>query len=131
MNDYLAIKELSRIIGNDVLCEVKNDRISRKIYELSISKRINEYSNYLFRVRFELDVDLLWKEYGLLAEPKKHSSDFSNNEAVIKAFIERKYVEIMGNLSAFNPEMREDNYVEIAKLVDETFGTSIGKKFGL
>lgn len=131
MNDYFAIKELFEIIKNDSSSEIKCDRISLKMYDLSITKRINEHSNYSLRIRLNLDIDMIWKEYCKLPETKKYQEDFSSNERIINTLIERKFIEILNNLKVFNSEIKDDNYFEIAKLVDITFFTSTGKNFGL
>jgi hypothetical protein len=45
------------------------------------------------------------------------------------SLIERKLTVILENLKDFNGT--NDNYIEIAKLVELTFGSAAGKKFGI
>jgi hypothetical protein len=97
-------------------------------YRLRYDQKIGESGFIFFGLDIVLHTKKLWNAYESLPDPKLYQGDFTQDEAILCTLLERRTKSVLENLKSYNGVA--DNYVEIAKLIDGTRGSALGKKFG-
>ncbi|HNW71943.1 MAG TPA: hypothetical protein PKK70_03410 [Candidatus Paceibacterota bacterium] len=124
---FIIAKTLS-----DTNCKLECKREFETDQRFQLGYFFNLYPNQstLFcGITIYLNTKTLWEEYLKLPGKKVYTEDFTKNNDVMYSLIHRRYIEIISNLKDYNGT--NDNYTEIAKLIDPNRGRALSKKLDI
>lgn len=141
LNDILSLTKLS-FESEHVTMEISDWYVDDELENhfmacFHLVSKINNERLLCWSLELYLDFEALYNAY-LTIHAKGmpyFESDFTKNQDYMRGFIEQHGFKIAYHLKEFNGN--EDNYLEIAKLVDGSendkgaFGGMMGKKFGI
>jgi hypothetical protein len=85
-------------------------------------------SGSIYVLEIYISCKSLWQEYQKLQD-NKFNFNFTEDKDNMIGFVKTAHLQIINHLKIFNE--REDNYEEIAKLVDKYSGGIVAEKFGI
>lgn len=141
LNDILSLTKLA-FESENVAIEfsdwyIDDDQENHFVGYIQIVSKLNNERLLGWTLELFLDFEALYNAYVTIHKNGSpyFQSDFTKNQDYMRGFIEQHGFKIAYHLKEFNGN--EDNYLEIAKLVDGSendkgaFGAMMGKKFGI